>query len=63
MTKFREWLVWYPYGRRFGSKIASANRKEGDGIGVSPVTEQVVKAHAIFEQNLLPYGYPNNSEI
>jgi len=29
---------------RFGSKIASANSKESDGIGVGPVTQQVVKA-------------------
>jgi hypothetical protein len=35
----------YPYGRRFGSKIAQANRKEGDGLGVGPVTEQVVKGN------------------
>jgi hypothetical protein len=34
----------YPYGR-FGFKIASANRKEGDGVGVGPVTEQVVKGN------------------
>ena len=33
----------YSYGRRFGSKIACANSKEGDGVGVGPVTEQVVK--------------------
>jgi hypothetical protein len=42
-----EWLnlriVWVANGRRFGSKIACANSKEGDGEGVGPVTQQVVK--------------------
>jgi hypothetical protein len=33
----------YPYGRRFGSKIARASSKEGDGVVVGPVTKQVVK--------------------
>ena len=28
----------YSYGRGFGLKIASANSKEGDGVGVGPVT-------------------------
>ena len=35
----------YPYGRRFDSKIAWANRKEDDEVGVGPVTEQVVKGN------------------
>jgi len=38
-----EWLnlriVWVDNGRRFGSKIACANSKEGDGVGVGPVTQ------------------------
>ena len=42
-----EWLnlrilgvfIW----EKVGSKIACANSKEGDGVGVGPVTEQVVK--------------------
>jgi len=42
-----EWInlriVWVANGGRFGSKIASANSKEGDGVGVGPVTQQVVK--------------------
>jgi len=42
-----EWLnlriVWVAKGRGFGSKIARARSKEGDGIGVGPVTQQVVK--------------------
>jgi hypothetical protein len=33
----------YPH-RRFGSKIASAD-KEGDGVGVGPVTKQVEKGN------------------
>ena len=28
-------IVWVANGRRFGSKIASANSKEGDGVGVT----------------------------
>jgi hypothetical protein len=32
-------------GERFGSKIASANRKEGDRVGVGPVTEQVLEGN------------------
>ena len=50
MTKFEN--VGVSIGRRFGSKIARANRKEGDGISF-------LLAQAIFEPNLLPYGYPN----
>jgi len=70
----------YPYGRRFGSKIARADRKEGNGVGVGPATEQssttcsvtgptptpspsFLLAQAIFKPNLLPFGYPNNSQI
>jgi len=30
-------------GRSFGSKIAYAKSKEGDGVGVGPVTQQVLK--------------------
>jgi hypothetical protein len=30
-------------GRGFGSKIAYAKSKEGDGVGVGHVTQQVVK--------------------
>jgi hypothetical protein len=33
----------YTYGRGFDSKIASANSKKGDGVGMGPVTRQVVK--------------------
>ena len=33
-------LLGYPYGRRLGSEIAWANRKEGDAVGVGPVAEQ-----------------------
>ena len=44
-----EWLVWekfgYLYGKRFGSKIAWANGKEGDWVGVGPGTEQVVEGN------------------
>jgi len=35
----------YPYRRRFASKIALAHRKEGDGVEVGPITEQVVKGN------------------
>jgi hypothetical protein len=28
--------LWYPYERGFGLKIALANLKEGDGVGVDP---------------------------
>ena len=38
----------YPYGRTFGSKMAWANRKEGDGVGVDPVEEQVVKGNDTY---------------
>ena len=42
-----EWLnlriIWVANGRGFGLKIACAKSKEGDGVGVGPVTEQVVK--------------------
>ena len=42
-----EWLnlriVWVANGGRFGSKIASANSKEVDGVGVGRVTQQIVK--------------------
>jgi len=36
-------IVWVANGRRFGSKIACANSKEGDGVGMGLVTQQVVK--------------------
>jgi len=36
-------IVVVSNGRRFDSKIAWANSKEGDGVGVGPVTEQVIK--------------------
>ena len=29
-------MLGYLYGKRFGSKIASANRKEGDRVGARP---------------------------
>jgi hypothetical protein len=32
----------YPYERGFDLKIAKANWKEGDGVGVGPFTKQVV---------------------
>jgi hypothetical protein len=42
-----EWInlriVWVANGGRFASKIASANSKEGDGLGLGPITQQVVK--------------------
>ena len=38
-------IDWVANGGRFGSKIASANSKEGDGIGVGPVTQQVVECN------------------
>ena len=36
-------IVWVANGRRFGLKIACANSEVGDGVGVGPVTQQVVK--------------------
>ena len=33
-------MLRYLYGKRFGSKIARANRKEGDGVGVGPSRER-----------------------
>jgi hypothetical protein len=45
-------IVGVANGRNFDSKIAWAYSTEGDGVGVGPVTEQVVEA--IFEPNLLP---------
>jgi hypothetical protein len=36
-------IVWEANGRKSGSKIACANSREGDGVGVSSVTEQEVK--------------------
>ena len=38
-------MLGYPYGKKFGSKVAWANRKEGDRVGVGPVTEQVVEGN------------------
>jgi len=32
-------MFGYLYGKRFGSKIAGANRKEGDSVGTGPSTE------------------------
>ena len=43
-----EWLVWetgYLYGKSFGSKIAWANGKEGDSVGLGPGTEQVMEGN------------------
>jgi hypothetical protein len=34
-------MLGYLYGKRFGSKIALAGRKEGDRVGMGPVTEQL----------------------
>ena len=34
-------IVWVANRRRFGSKIACANSKEGYEVGVGPVTQQV----------------------
>jgi len=59
-------LLGYSYGRRVGSKIAQANSKEGDGVGGGSgyrAGSEGVKTQAIFEPNLLPYRYPNNSQI
>ena len=36
-------IVWVANGGSFGSKIASAKSKWGDGVGAGPVTQQVVK--------------------
>jgi len=58
----------YLYGKRFGSKIAWANRKEGDRLGAVQSTEtgcggcegdraRVLLAQAIFELNLFLYKY------
>jgi hypothetical protein len=32
-------MLGYLYGKRFGSKIASANSKEGDKVGAGPSRE------------------------
>ena len=44
-----EWVVGeklrYLYGKRFGLKIAWANGKEGDSVGVGPGTERVVEGN------------------
>jgi len=49
-------MLRYSYGKRFGSKTAWANRKEGDKVGVGP---SFLLAEAVFEPNLLPYEYLN----
>jgi len=36
-------MLGYTYGKMVGSKTAWAIRKEGDSVGVGPVTEQVVE--------------------
>ena len=45
-------MLGYLYGKRFGSKIARANRKEGD-------RPSLLLAQAILQPNLFPYKYPN----
>jgi hypothetical protein len=66
-------MLRYLYGKRFGLKIAWANRKEGDRVGAGCFPPQPVSvlgptptwspsfllAQAIFEPNLFPYKYPN----
>jgi len=37
-------MLGYSYGKRFGSKTASANRRKGERVGVGSGIEQVVKA-------------------
>jgi hypothetical protein len=34
-------MLGYAYGKRFGSKLAWASRKESDKVMVDPVAEQV----------------------
>lgn len=36
-------MLGYSYGKRFGLKIAWANRKKSDRVGVGPGTEQIVE--------------------
>jgi hypothetical protein len=38
-------MLGYSYGKRFGSRIARANRKEGHRVGVGPGIEQVVQGN------------------
>ena len=38
-------MLGYSYRKSFGSKIAWANRKESDRVGVGPVTKQVVECN------------------
>jgi hypothetical protein len=46
-------MLGYLYGKRFGSKMAWANRKEGDRIGAGPI------GSGFFEPNLFLYKYSN----
>jgi hypothetical protein len=63
-------MLEYLYGKRFGSKTALANRKEGDrlragtstetGCGPAPnLSPSFLLAKAVFEPNLFPYKYSN----
>jgi hypothetical protein len=38
-------MLGYYYRKRFGSKIARANRKESDRVMADPGTEQVVQSN------------------
>ena len=53
-------MLGYLYGRRFGLKIAWANRKEGDSVGVDRSTEtpSFLLAQAIFEKNFSHINTP-----
>ena len=57
-------MLEYLNGKRFGSKIAWANKKEGDrgsgGSGPIPTLSPCfLLAQAIFEPNLFPFNYSN----
>jgi hypothetical protein len=44
------------YGKRFGSKIARANRKEGDRVGTGQSTEQAVEGNDLHESERMVDG-------
>jgi len=53
-------MLEYLCGKRFGLKIAWANRKECDRVGAGPaptLSPFFLLAQAIFKPNLFPYKY------
>jgi len=57
-------MLGYLYGKRFGSKIALVSRKEGDRVGVGPVTEQVtcsVTGQSVPKRRHIKFRRPEES--